>query len=66
MLTEFAVSDEERDLIIGLLERERNDLPHEIHHTDARDFRVSLERRLEMVKALLAKLRPLIAQTSRG
>ena len=55
MSTQVTFSDPERELIVELLEREHGFLPHEIHHTDSREFRASLEQRLEVVGELLAK-----------
>lgn len=55
MSTQVTFSDRERELIVELLEREHGFLPHEIHHTDSREFRASLEQRLEVVGELLAK-----------
>ena len=56
MSTQVTFSDRERELIVELLEREHGFLPHEIHHTDSREFRISLEERLEVVSGLLVKL----------
>ena len=55
MSTQVTFSVRERELIVELLEREHGFLPHEIHHTDSREFRASLEQRLEVVGELLAK-----------
>ena len=55
MSTQVTFSVRERELIVELLEREHGFLPHEIHHTDSREFRASLEQRLEVVGELLDK-----------
>ena len=55
MTTQIEFTDSERELIVELLGREHGFLPHEIHHTDSREFRASLEERLELVGDLLAK-----------
>lgn len=47
----------ELQLIEGLLERERNELPPEIHHTRTNSVRVELKERLDTVRRLLLKLR---------
>lgn len=52
------LSDAEWSLVIELLQRERSQLPIEIHHTTTRSFREQLRKRLEMVETLLARLTP--------
>ncbi len=47
---------EELDLIIELLERERAELPAEIHRTRTCEVRDALRRKLDMVNRLLARL----------
>jgi hypothetical protein len=51
-----SLTDAERALIIELLERERSELPGEIHHTQNSDYRDSLHRRLELVQSLLLRI----------
>lgn len=53
---------DELALLIELLERERRDLPAEIHHTSTSSVRDRLHRRLETVDRLLERLRGLEAQ----
>lgn len=48
---------DELALLIELLERERQDLPAEIHHTSTSSVRDGLHRRLETVDRLLERLR---------
>ena len=52
----LTLSDEERDVIIELLDRERTNLPVEIHHTRTGKFRDLLKHRLDIVAALLDRL----------
>lgn len=47
----------EMDLLMELLECEEKKLTIEIRHTDAAEFRHSLQRRLEMIGGILGKLR---------
>jgi hypothetical protein len=54
-----ALSETEYQLIVELLEREQAQLPHEIHHTDIHAAKDFLRNRLELVDALLIRLRPL-------
>ncbi len=50
------LSEAEWELVIELLHRERNELPTEIHHTDASDLRLKLRERRRMVERLLHRL----------
>ncbi len=50
------LSDEERNLIRELLQRELEELPVEIHHTRSARLRENLARRRDMVRGLLARL----------
>jgi hypothetical protein len=56
MCDEPKLSDEEWDLIVELLECERNELPVEIHHTRNTDVRGELQQRADMVASLLCRL----------
>ncbi len=53
------LSDLEWDLIVELLEAKRIVLPLEIHHTSTHAYRKELRQRLELIDALLSKLRTL-------
>lgn len=53
---------DELALLIELLERERRDLPSEIHHTSTSNVRDRLHQRLETVDCLLERLRRAEAQ----
>jgi hypothetical protein len=50
------LSETERELIVELLEQERTELPHEIHHTATGTMRRELERRFETTELVLKKL----------
>ncbi len=50
------LTDAEWALIIELLQRERSELPPEIHHTRTVSVREDLHRRLDLVEELLKKL----------
>ena len=50
---------DEWTLMVELLERERNELPAEIHHTRTTTFRQQLRERREMIDRLLERLRRL-------
>ena len=57
MYGEPRLSDEEWDLIVELLECERNELPVEIHHTNSASVRTDLQHRADLVQGMLARLR---------
>lgn len=57
METQPTLSQAEWALLIELLERERSELPTEIHHTDTTSVHAELKQRLEMVDRLLERLR---------
>lgn len=57
MFDEPKLSDAQWALIVELLERERGELPVEIHHTSRANVRGELHQRAAMVQDLLARLR---------
>ena len=57
MYDEPKLSDEEWDLVVELLECERNELPVEIHHTRNASVHEELQHRAEIVRKLLDRLR---------
>ncbi len=57
MYDEPRLSDQERSLVVELLEAERGELPVEIHHTRNAGVRADLHRREEIVRGLLDRLR---------
>jgi hypothetical protein len=61
MNDEPKLSEQEWDLIVELLECERNELPVEIHHTRNSDVRTELQERADMVQGLLSRLRQPVA-----
>jgi hypothetical protein len=54
--SQVALSTEEREILIELLDRERTNLPVEIHHTRTARFRDYLKRRLDVIEALFSRL----------
>jgi hypothetical protein len=57
MYDEPRLSEVEWALVLELLERERSELPVEIHHTRSSSVRAELHDRAEMVGGLLGRLR---------
>ena len=55
----LGLNGSERELLIELLEREKSDLPAEIHHTDSPDMHDRLRERLIQVQSLLSRLQAL-------
>ena len=51
------LSDRDWDLILNLLETEREELPNEVHHTDNREMAEELASRRLLVDDLLGRLR---------
>jgi hypothetical protein len=58
MYGQFTLSDDERELLIELLECERSELPVELHHSRNATIRTELQERAELVRRLLGRLRP--------
>ena len=56
MASMFDITEEERNYLRELLEAKRTELFHELHHTDARDFKEFLRERLALVEGLSSKL----------
>jgi hypothetical protein len=54
----ITLSAEERDIVLELLDRERTNLPVEIHHTRTAKFRDHLRHRLSIIDALFDRLTP--------
>lgn len=52
----------EWELVMELLERERYELPAEIHHTRTSEMRDELKQRLKMVDHLLTRVRVSVTQ----
>lgn len=46
----------ERELLLELLEAQGKAMLHELHHTDARDFRELVRRRIEVLEGLRVKV----------
>lgn len=50
------IDEREQQLLLELLDNQRRELLHEIHHTDDRNYRQGLKEREDVVEALLKKL----------
>ena len=58
------ITNEEREYLLEILDARREELLHELHHTDTLDFREMLRRKVELVESLrsrLATARPPVA-----
>jgi hypothetical protein len=51
------LSPEEKDLLVGLLEREIEEIRTEIHHTRSYDYKDSLKEREKLLNGLLVRLK---------
>ena len=50
------ITDEERDYLLEILDARREELIHELHHTDTLDFKEMLKRKVDLVEAVRSKL----------
>ncbi|HYY92928.1 MAG TPA: hypothetical protein VE713_00325 [Pyrinomonadaceae bacterium] len=50
------ITDEEREYLLEILDAKREEMLHELHHTDTLDFKEMLRRNVELVEALRSKL----------
>ena len=50
------LSDEERDLLLEVLDKELKDSLHGLHHADSHDYKALLKHRVDLVEALRARL----------
>ena len=50
------ITDQEKEFLLELLETKSTALLHEIHHTDARDYKEMLKQRMDLLERLRAKL----------
>ena len=50
------LSQGDKDLLTGLLEKELDEIRSELHHTRGHDYKESLKEREKLVRGLLARL----------
>jgi len=50
------MTDQETEFLLELLETKSTAMLHEMHHTDARDYKGMLKKRMELLEGLRAKL----------
>ncbi len=50
------ITDQEREFLLELLDTKSTAMLHEMHHTDARDYKGMLKQRMELLEGLRAKL----------
>ena len=55
MLQELSWSDRDWDLVVELLEREKNNLPSEIRHTSTSEYRETLRERRNQITRMLRR-----------
>jgi len=51
------LSQQEKDIVTGLLEKELEDIRSEFHHTQGHGYKDTLKERELLVRGLLAKIR---------
>ncbi len=57
MYDEPMFSEGQWELMLQLLEREQDELPVEIHHTNRSSVREELQQRAEMVREMISRIR---------
>ena len=50
------ITDEERDYLLEILDARREELIHELHHTDTLDFKERLRRNVDLLESLRSRL----------
>jgi hypothetical protein len=58
----LTLSDMEWQLLLNLLQDERDELPQEIRHTDNRGVRGQIKERQQLVEQLLERMQHALAQ----
>ena len=56
LATQLAISAEERDYLLRVLESKRKGHLVEIHHTDSRAYRERIKQEIDLIEALLSKI----------
>jgi hypothetical protein len=52
------INEEERNYLLEILDARREEMLHELHHTDTLNFKEMLRRKIELVESLSSKLAP--------
>jgi hypothetical protein len=50
------ITAEEREYLLEILDARREELLHELHHTDTLDFKEMLRRKIALVESVRSKL----------
>lgn len=50
------ITDEEREYLLEILDARREEMLHELHHTDTLDFREMLRRKVALAESVRSKL----------
>ena len=50
------ITDQERVLLLELLEAKNTAMLHELHHTEARDYRDCVKQRIDLLEGLKSKV----------
>ena len=58
------ITDQERELLVELLAAKNTAMLHELHHTDARDYRELVKQRIGVLEGLRAKVEALPSDTA--
>jgi hypothetical protein len=52
----LGITNQEQDFLLELLKTKRDSMLHELHHTDTKDYKQLLLRKLELLEGLLGKI----------
>jgi hypothetical protein len=55
----LSITDQERVLLLELLEAKSTSMLHELNHTDARDYRNYVKQKIELLEGLKSKVEAL-------
>ena len=50
------ITDEEREYLLEILDARREELLHELHHTDTLDYKEMLRRKIALVESVRSRL----------
>lgn len=63
---ELILSDEEKELVVNILEQHHRELLHEIARTDSREFKQGLRRNEQLLESLISRMRGAAIPGMRG
>lgn len=55
---QIEITNEERDVLVELLQTAHREILHEIHHTDTHDYKELLRKKVVVIESLKGKIQP--------